>query len=87
MAINRPPTVELRAAQEEAEGQQLSVGMQRHPPEGQDVSLAEARTAREANTHEYFMVSERREERSGEGREMKDKGGEVKVEVVGGSSV
>lgn len=85
MAINRPPTVELRAAQEEAEGQQLSVGMQRHS--GQDVSLAEARTAREANTHEYFMVSERREERSDEGREMKDRGGEVKVEVVGGSSV
>ena len=65
MAINRPPTVELKAAQEEAEGQQLSVGMQRHSPVGQDSSLAAARTAKEANTHEYFMVL--RETRGEEG--------------------
>lgn len=63
VAINRPPTVELRAAQEEAEGQQLSVGMQRHSPVGQESSLAAARTAREANTHEYFMVLRQRKKK------------------------
>lgn len=57
VATRRPPTVELSAAHEAGEGQQLSPGKQRHcaPLE----PFAEASATKVANAHEVFMVSRR----------------------------
>lgn len=55
VATRRPPTVELSAAQEEAEGQQLSLGKQRHWEH--EEPFADASATKVANAHEDFMVS------------------------------
>jgi hypothetical protein len=63
VATRRPPTVELSAAQEAGEGQQLSLGKQRHSAHLEP--FAEASATKAAKAHEVFMVSRRE---CGEGR-------------------